>query len=320
MAKKSGFIIYILYFFERIFLAFCIFLTRILPIKYIYSLAEFLGGIGSRFLFKHRRRVMENLNLAFSTEKNWRRKLEIYRNFNINFAKNSLEMLYSANNSRQKNLIQSIHIVGQENLDRSLQKGKGVIAIGGHFGSFGIIGLKMKDAGYRFHTVARAFTDPLRKKMYEKYRMQQGQSFIYTRTSTQALKRIIQVLRKNEIVFLISDENKRHGGVFVNFFNHQASTNPGPALLHLRTGADIIPIFLFRNQDNTHKLIIEPPLKISYRKNYKDNVEEITRVISQKIEEYIRKYPSQWMWTQRRWRTRPPEEKAQGTNLTYRKY
>ncbi|MBW1678711.1 MAG: lysophospholipid acyltransferase family protein [Deltaproteobacteria bacterium] len=320
MAKKIGPIRYISYFFERLCFAFSVFLFRILPIRYIYLLAKFTGIAVSYLIPGHRRRVMGNLYLAFGAEKNSKDKLAIYRSANINLTKNFFEMLCSANNGRQPELIKYIQIVGRENLDASLRKRNGVIAIGGHFGNFTIMGLKMKDAGYRFHTVVRDFTDPLRQKIYEKYRSQQGQPLIYSRPPRKALKNILQALRRNEIVFIITDENKRGAKVFVNFFNRPAATAPGPAILHLRTGADIMPVFLIRNQDNTHKLIIEPPLNISYRGNHRGDVEEITSLITRKIEEYVRRYPSQWMWTHRRWRSRPPEEKARGIDPAYWRY
>jgi len=320
MAKKIGPIHYILYFFERLFAAFCIFFAKMLPLKYSYALARLLGNTASHFSPRHRRRVLGNLNLAFGSGKGREEKLEIYRQSNTNFIKNALEMLYSANKTMQKTLINSITIVGQENLDSALRKGNGVLAISGHFGNFGVVGLKMKYAGYRFHTVARAFRDPLRKQMYEKYRMQHGQSFIYTRTSKDASKKILHALRSNDIVFLITDENTRHGGVFVDFFDRPASTNPGAAILHLRTKADLVPMFLLRNSDSTHTLIIEPPLEVSYRGSYKEDVVEVTRLVALKVEEYVRTYPSQWMWNHRRWRTRPPEERALGIDPIYRKY
>jgi len=320
MAKKIRPFHYGFYFFERILVSLFIFISRILPLKFIYPLSEFIGTMISPFLFSHRRRVMGNLDLAFGSEKNRKEKLEIYRNFNINMVKNFLEMISSLHNRKQRELINSIQIVGKENLDASLQKGKGVIAVSAHLGNFTILGLKLMNNGYCFRNVVRGFTDPLRKHVYEKYRMKQGQSFIFTRTSNQALKNIIQALRNNEVVFIITDENKRHGGVFVNFFNRLASTNPGPAIIHLRTGAEMVPMFLIRKPDNTHMLIIEPPLNFNCQGNRQVCVKEITSLITQKIEDYIRKYPSQWMWNHRRWHTRPREEKDQGDNPIYRKY
>lgn len=268
----------------------------------------------------HRRRVMGNLQLAFGAEKNAKEKQAIFRESTVNFLKNSFEMLYSANPGRQRELLDSIRIEGREHLDRALQKGKGVIAVSGHFGNFGIVGLKLKGAGYGFHTVARAFSDPLRKTMYTKYRIRQGQSFIYTRSAQEAVKGMLKVLRRNETIFLITDENVRHGGVFVKFFNRLASTSSAPAVLHLRTGADILPVFLIRQRDNTQTLLIEPPLQEVSAEETAPDPNALTQRIAQTLEDHVRKYPAQWMWTHRRWRTRPEEEKAQGIDEIYRRY
>ena len=312
---------YILYFFERLFLAGFIFFTRFISIKFFYPFASCIGKIGTMLSPSHRQRVFGNLNLAFGKEKKTGEKLALYREATVNTIKNYFEMLAAINGLNKHYLNNAIQIEGRENLEASLKKGKGVIAVGGHFGSFSLVGIKMHEQGFPFYTVARGITDPLRRNVYEKYRRQQGQPFIYTRTSREAFNLTLQILKKNEIIFLITDENRRFGGIFVNFFNHPASTTPGPALLHLRTGTDIIPIVLLRNPDNTHKLIIEPPLVFSYRGNHEENVKEITQVITQKIEEYVRKYPTQWTWTNRRWRTRPPEERAKEKfDPAYRRY
>jgi KDO2-lipid IV(A) lauroyltransferase len=312
---------YIAYFFERLFLACFIFFTRFIPITYLYPVATRIGKTGAVLSPAYKQRILGNLTLAFGKEKKISEKLALYRESTVNTIKNYFEMLAAINALNKRYLNSAIQIEGRENLAASLKKGKGVIAIGGHFGSFSLVGIKMREQGFPFHTVTRGITDPLRKNVYEKYRREQGQPFIYTRTSREAFNMTLQILKKNEIIFLITDENRRFGGVFVNFFNRPASTTPGPALLHLRTGADIIPIVLLRNPDNTHKLIIEPPLLFSYRGNHEEDVKEITQVITHKIEEYVCKYPTQWTWTNRRWRTRPPEERAKGkTNPAYRQY
>ena len=312
---------YIAYFFERLFLAFFIFFTRFIPIKCLYPVAARIGKIGAMLSPPYRKRVVGNLTLAFGKEKKPREKMALYRESTVNTIKNYFEMLAAVNPLNRRYLNSAIQVEGKENLEASLKKGKGVIAIGGHLGSFSLVGIKMREQGFPFYTVARGITDPLRKNVYEKYRRKQGQPFIYTRTSREAFNMTVQILKKNEIIFLITDENRRFGGVFVNFFNRPASTTPGPALLHLRTGADIIPILLLRNPDNTHKLIIEPPLLFSYKGNHEEDVKEVTQVITKKIEDYVCKYPTQWTWTNRRWRTRPPEEKAKGkTDPAYRRY
>lgn len=320
MARSPRASEFILYFFERLFSAAFIFAGRFLSLRRFYPLAELLGNVGAVLFPFHRRRVMGNLLLAFGVKKTAEEKQAIFREATVNFLKNSFEMLYSANPGRQRELLDSIRIVGREHLDRALQKGKGVIAVSGHFGNFGIVGLKLKDAGYGFHTVARAFSDPLRKTMYTKYRIRQGQSFIYTRSAQEAVKGMLKVLRRNETIFLITDENVRHGGVFVKFFDRLASTSSAPAVLHLRTGADILPVFLVRNRDHTQTLLIKPPLEAEGQEGAAPDVFALTQRIAQVLEEQVRTYPAQWMWTHRRWRTRPEEEKAQGIDGIYRRY
>jgi len=319
MAKKIGPLDYLFYSCERFFSYSFALLTQVVPLKCLYPVAELLGTLASLVIPHHRRRVVGNLNLAFGDEKTKDEKLAIHRAFNAHLVKSYFEMLCSTNRGRQSTLLESVQIVGQGHLDQCLQRGKGIIGIGGHLGNFTIMGLKMNEAGYRFHTVVRSSVDPLRNKMYERFRAQQIQPFIYTHRSKPATTEIIRALRSNEIVFLIADENER-SGVFVNFFGRPASTTAGPAILHLRTGADIVPIAFFRNHDNTHKIVIDPPLTLSCTGTRKENIEEITRAVTQKIEEQVRKYPSQWMWTHRRWRTRPPKEKARGIDPIYEKY
>ncbi|MBN2468577.1 MAG: lysophospholipid acyltransferase family protein [Deltaproteobacteria bacterium] len=286
-------------------LFFC--LAAILPLRIQYGAATVVGTIASYLFPGHRRRIMENMDLAFGKEKSRKEKTEICQAATVHVAKHFFELAASLNDRQKNNLNRSIHVVGCENLEGSLRKGKGVIAVSGHIGNFTIVGVKMKDAGYRFHTVIREFSDPVHRKLYAHYCSIHDQLLIPSRPYKEAMSRILGALRNNEIVMLVTDENKRHGGVFVDFFNRKASTNAGPAILHLRTGADIIPIFMVRNRDNTHTIMIEPPLLLDQTRNLTNDAGEITQLITSRIENHIRKYPDQWLWTNRRWRTRPPE-------------
>ena len=318
MSKKNNTIKYfLLYLFERTSLFLLTTIVRIIPIKFLYNLLKKTGVAGSYVLFSHRRRIMKNLDLAFGSEKSKKQKKEIYRAVTANFVISFFEAFSSLYNRNKQYLIKSTRIVGQENLDASLRKGKGVIAVSGHIGSFGIMGVKMKAAGYRFYAVIRGLSNPYTQKRYSYYCNLQDQRFIFSRPYKEAIKSILRALRKNEIVLLVTDENRRHGGVFVDFFNHPAATAVGSATLQLRTGADIVPMFMVRNQDNTHTLVIEPALEIAYTENRKADIVEITQLITKRIENHIRRHPSQWSWSNRRWRTRPPEEQFQEIYRNY---
>ena len=76
----------------------------------------------------------------------------------------------------------------------------------------------------------------------------------------------------------------------------------------MRTGAPILPVFTVRQPDDTHKIIIEPPFNIKEGRDDKDTIFINTSRITQIIETYIRRYPQEWGWMHRRWKSRPAGE------------
>ncbi len=314
MSKKKNtkrFLIH--YLVERPPLALLYCLLYVLPLPFFLSLATAMGTAFNRLFSGHRRRVMKNLDLAYGNDLSNIQKELISKEVTINLFKNFLEVAYTVHEKNQATVIDAIRIQGQEHLDMAMQEGNGVIAVSGHIGNFSIMGLKMRAAGYRFHTVIREISNPYQNRMYERYQRQLGQSFIPSRSFTQVLKSILPALRNNEIVLLISDENRRYGGIFVDFFNHKAATAPGPAVLSLRTGSPVVPLFMVRNGDDSHTLIIHPPLPLPNTREHQHAISEITQLVTNSIEDHVRAYPSQWLWTQKRWQTRPPEENVAGS-------
>jgi KDO2-lipid IV(A) lauroyltransferase len=130
-----------------------------------------------------------------------------------------------------------------------------------------------------------------------------GVKSIYTKPQDLCIKQSIEVLRKNEILFVQLDQHfGASGSVKVNFFNQAASTATGPVILSLRTEAVILPLFIIRQSDDTHKIVVEEPFLLEkfedYNKTLQINIQRITDI----IEKYIRKYPAEWGWIHRRWK------------------
>jgi KDO2-lipid IV(A) lauroyltransferase len=69
----------------------------------------------------------------------------------------------------------------------------------------------------------------------------------------------------------------------------------------------LLPGFSHRRADGTHKGVLYPPLPVPTDGTLADRVEELTAAATAAIEREIRKYPEQWVWMHRRWRTRPDE-------------
>jgi KDO2-lipid IV(A) lauroyltransferase len=92
-------------------------------------------------------------------------------------------------------------------------------------------------------------------------------------------------------------------GVFTPFMGNWACTNKGLALMAVRTGAPVVPIFSFREEDGRHRITFEKEIPL-VKGDRTTEVEENTILFTQVIERFVRKHPDQWFWFHRRWKTR----------------
>jgi KDO2-lipid IV(A) lauroyltransferase len=271
------------------------------PLKASYALARGLATLSLPLLQKQRKTILGNMDVAFGQQMSTADKTDLARKMATDMFKGFFECFYLSSIFRSK--VKDIaHIEGRHHLDEALARGKGVITLSAHFGNFIILGSIMLQEGYPFHMVLK---DPPSKplaRLFQKFRRSAGQRWITTTPWRECQKKIFHCLRRNEIICLIADEYKRRGGVEVDFFGYKTPTAVGPAVLSLRTGAALVPLFMVRQKDDTHKIIIEPALEFTLTGNQAEDIYHITSAFTQRIEWYIRKYPSQWLWLNRRWK------------------
>jgi len=120
------------------------------------------------------------------------------------------------------------------------------------------------------------------------------------------------LLRSNGVLGLLPDLNALDSeAIFVDFFGTPAATNFIMAKLALRTKSPIIPVFApWDEKKGKYLLIIGPPVCFEATGNEETDVRELTTKLSQLIENQIRRYPGQWLWIHKRWKTRPKGEPA----------
>ena len=98
-------------------------------------------------------------------------------------------------------------------------------------------------------------------------------------------------------------------GIFVDFFGVQASTTFMLAKLALRTGADVLPVFApWERERGRFLLRIDEPLIFDRSGDEQQDVQRLTQLFTNVVEKYVRRYPDQWLWIHRRWKTRPSGE------------
>jgi KDO2-lipid IV(A) lauroyltransferase len=290
-------------FFGLIGLLVCSFFVRITPPKYLYRFAGFISAMAFRFAVKQRNIAIDSLRIAFGKEKSEEELRAITRDCFNYIAKSAVELMFLMD--KPQLLKSKVEIEGKENLDQALSRGKGVILVSAHFGNFPLMLGRLAVEGYRCGGIMRPMRDARVEKIFLNKRKKFGVKTIYSQPRNACVSETIQSLRNNELVFIPIDQNFGTAGVFVNFFGRQAATATGPVIFAQRTAAALMPCFVIRQKDDRHKIIFEPPIELregaSPEETILINIQRLTDI----IEAYIRKYPAEWGWIHRRWKSQP---------------
>lgn len=116
---------------------------------------------------------------------------------------------------------------------------------------------------------------------------------------------LLKVLNQGNLLAFILDQNaKRNWGVFVDFFGKPACTSDGLSQLAAMKALNTYPVFCRRLEDHRLLVTIRPPLPPPAGRTPEDILAH-TRACTEEIERFIRRYPDQWIWMHRRWRTQP---------------
>ena len=293
------------------------FLTRVLftfiPERALPSIAHYLEVISRPFSRKWRRIALENITLSLGKERSKEEIEYIYRacfrEAGMSFCEMVSVMVSLFRKSSVLNdLKEKFFLEGEENLRRALSEGKGVIGLCAHFGNFTLMGSGLTSRGYPYALIVRPTDESRVETYFQKWRDRMGYGSIPALPRSQAVRQSLLALRQNKILALFADQNKAKGGVFVDFFGRPAGTVVGPAVMALRTGAPIVPIFNVRQGANKHKVIIGPPVQLEISGNQEKDILVVTARITKVIEEFVRQYPTHWWWFHNRWKAKPRKE------------
>lgn len=289
--------------FGRLSLNIVAFIVGILPFQCLYRFAEGIAWLGYNLVRKHRNIAIESLNVAFGRDKTKKELQQIARDCFTAMAKSTVEIIFLMD--RPDLLKQRVQLVRKENLDKALAGKKGVILVSAHFGSFPLLLARLGLEGYSISGIMRQMRDSQVERMFLRKRQRFNVQTIYSQPRQACVQTTITKLRNNELVFIPLDQNFGTAGVFVDFFGQKAATATGPVIFSQRTQAALLPCFIIRQEDDTHKVFFEPELKLEEGRTPQEtillNIQRLTDI----IEQYIRRYPAQWGWIHRRWKSKP---------------
>jgi Kdo2-lipid IVA lauroyltransferase/acyltransferase len=240
-----------------------------------------------------RKRIIRNLTAAFGKSYSDSTKKGVARGIQEHFIRNLVDCFLQF--SRSTHAREIIDVLGMEHLDSALRKGKGVIALGAHIGNFVLLGTRIGSEGYKFHTLFRIPPDPRIHTLISRFLPAYRYSVIPSSPRRTAVRKILEALKKNEIVYILGD-NLRKGNVDALLFGQRVPSPRGPVSLALRSGAPLVPMYLVRNYQGSMQLVIEPELEMARNGSLAESITDNTRRVVGYLESLIRRYPDQWNW------------------------
>jgi KDO2-lipid IV(A) lauroyltransferase len=255
---------------------------------------------------KLRRVGMRNLELAFP-EKSLRERKKILRGVFTSLGRQAAEVCLFPKYTRE-NVSKVVVYEGFENFERALDRGKGVLFLTGHLGAWELSAFAHSLYGYPLNIVMRPLDNPYLDRMAREYRTMHGNKAV----DKDFARGLISAMRKGETVGVLMDTNMiASQGVFVDFFGIPACTASGVARVALKTDAAVVPGFTIWDPVlQKYRLRFDPPVELVRCENTEADVIANTVKFTKVIEEYARKYPDQWLWVHRRWKTRPEGDKG----------
>jgi Kdo2-lipid IVA lauroyltransferase/acyltransferase len=276
----------------------------LLPDFILYRLGIACGLLFHRFDHRHRKIGIRNLEIAFP-EKSAAERERILRASYINLGRTGAEYVRLGGffyRRLARRITYNRLDVWNELTPR--YPGKGALILTAHFGGFELL-----PAGHALH----GFQIGL---VHHTQRFLAGDdlvSFIRERAGVQIIRKhtaareMLRSLKRGEIIGIPLDQNaKRSEAIWVPFFGVMAATPSGFDRLAMMAGAPVVPVFIVRQPDGvSHVIEIFEEIPQQRTGNRDADTLANTARYQKAIEEMVRKYPEQWLWTHKRYRTRP---------------
>jgi len=278
-----------------------------LPRGLARRVGEWIGWVAYAALGRLRRVGFRNLELAFpewTPERRVRTLRLLYRNLGWLLAEFCQMPRYTPESASR-----FIRYQGLENYLMARGKGKGVLVLTGHLGAWELSSFYHSLMEYPMAMVIRRLDNPLVDEFVNRIRCLHGNRVIHKDDFARGL---IASMRGGETVGFLMDTNMTPPqGVFVSYFGVMACTASGMARVAAKTGAVVVPGFLlWEETEKKYVLHFGEELAVVNTGDSEQDAVTNTSAFTAVIESYVRRYPDQWLWLHRRWKTRPAGEEA----------
>lgn len=275
----------------------CAPIIRAVPVTLRLFLGRRLGDLFYYFDFKHKSIAYANIKTAFGTRFSPQRLSYLTKESYRSFGQNLIE-IFSIPLVNKDYINRYIKFEGLPHITEGVKKGKGVILLAVHAGSWEFSNIICANLGFPLNLFIRNQRHPRLNALLNTYRKQSGTKLIEKRSQ---MRELIKVLKNNEVLGITVDQGSKDG-ILVNFLGKEASFSTGAIKLALNYDAVLIPAFYTRQKGPYIKIFIEHPFQLKKTGNKSQDIRQNLQGVVHIFERYILKYPQEYMWSYKIWK------------------
>lgn len=271
-------------------------LLAVFPLRAQWALGAVIGSLAYHVLKSRREITQANIRACFP-ELSAQQQEDLVQ---ASFRSNGIGLIEAFRSwfCLPSRLKQRVRFHGLDNLKAALDRGRGVILLGGHYSTLDLVG-SLTTLEFESDVLQRDHSNPLFNAFMTGSRQRLYGKVLGKRDLRAMLKR----LRQNKVVWYATDQDYgRNSTVFVPFFGIKCATLSSTMKISRSSGAAVVPFSHFRDEKNArYEVYIHPPLD-----NFpSDDLEQDAARLNAILEREIRRAPEQYLWMHRRFKTRP---------------
>jgi KDO2-lipid IV(A) lauroyltransferase len=275
-------------------------LLKVLPEIVIRKLMYGVAWLAYTLSSKHRKRIIDNLNLAYPSalDSSEQKKIGIHAFMNL---LDTVFGIVKRDGMSKDNVLQHVKFEGSEIIEKYQKEGRSFILITGHYGNWELLS---QSIAIKFDLilvgVGRKIDSDVMDEVLKKNREQFNVEMVYKKG---ALKDCIKVINQHKVVGILTDQSiRKNQSIDVDFFDNKATHTPLASILSRKFALDLIPAYISTENYQEYTVKIYEPIKSIKTDNQEEDLAILTQLQADIMEDVIKNNPKQWFWMHRRWK------------------
>ena len=275
-------------------------LLKILPTIVTRKLMFGLSWLAYTLSAKHRKRIKNNLNLAYPSTFDSAEQKEI----GVHAFMNLLDTVFGIvkrDGMSKNSVLENVTFENSEIIEKYQKEGKKFILVTGHYGNWELLS---QSIAIKFDLtlvgVGRKIDSSVMDEVLKKNREQFNVEMVYKQG---AMKDSIKAINKGKIIGILTDQAiRKNQSIDVSFFGSKATHTPLASILSRKFDLDLIPAYISTEDYINYTVKIYTPIKSIKTDNQEEDLAILTQLQANVMEDVIRQNPKQWFWMHRRWK------------------